>query len=419
MGATSIPPRKASGVVLVVLFLVYWLRSRHTTVSVALGELKVGACMAITSDPAAVPQAELRQTPSFTEGLALRNTLYDRWNEALALGITRTPFVTQQTVRRVWVGRYPLTLVLNLGRAQKRQPILIQKDLARVDLKVPFDDSKFHFGKVDGRERLLWLSLQSSSSLDSGKGTERSASVEEASMLNGLALREEFLTCVPTPNASTDQHVAMINVFPLSEFSGFLVPFLNRHLPQDITPDAIQLTLILAQYLKGDGMRLGYNSMHAGASVNHLHIQFWTAKRVLPIEMATTQPIQTRSQLEVGVTAHASTDFPLHFVRVQYTATTIDQASTLVAQAAEFLAAYGCPFNMVFTDTTVYIILRKSISPHHRISVGFPEAAGDIFITNQTMFDSLDSAYLSQVWLSHLRAEDEAFNQLLSNLQHF
>ena len=76
--------------------------------------------------------------------------------------------------------------------------------------------------------------------------------------------------------------------------------------------DALRVGLRLARHFTSPWLRLAFNSLAAGASVNHLHYQFWRYPRPLPLEEATFEPWRMIGsvQLLLGV------DHPVHAVKI-------------------------------------------------------------------------------------------------------
>lgn len=73
-----------------------------------------------------------------------------------------------------------------------------------------------------------------------------------------------------------DVHPILVNVSPLMHGHGLIIPWPDRKLNQRLLPDAVRAALDLT-LLSGDGecdggFRVGFNSLGAFSSVNHLHL---------------------------------------------------------------------------------------------------------------------------------------------------
>ena len=67
--------------------------------------------------------------------------------------------------------------------------------------------------------------------------------------------------------------VVLINVSPIEYGHVLLVPRLLDRLPQRIQSDTLLLALHMAAEVDNPYLRLGYNSLGAFATINHLHFQ--------------------------------------------------------------------------------------------------------------------------------------------------
>ncbi|CAA2991160.1 GDP-L-galactose phosphorylase 1 [Olea europaea subsp. europaea] len=80
------------------------------------------------------------------------------------------------------------------------------------------------------------------------------------------------------PNAPVDVEnspsVVAINVSPIEYGHVLLIPRILECLPQRIDHDSFLLALYMAAEAGNPYFRLGYNSLGAFATINHLHFQF-------------------------------------------------------------------------------------------------------------------------------------------------
>jgi hypothetical protein len=76
----------------------------------------------------------------------------------------------------------------------------------------------------------------------------------------------------------------LYNKFPFARLHGLLVPEPARELPQFLTPELHGWAWHLCAHAGVRGLCLAYNSIGAGASVNHLHFQSFVQADALPIQ---------------------------------------------------------------------------------------------------------------------------------------
>ncbi|KAJ0172653.1 hypothetical protein K1T71_011792 [Dendrolimus kikuchii] len=137
-------------------------------------------------------------------------------------------------------------LQLNPDRCLKRRiPELIE------NIMQPFDIDKFNFNKVSKEEVMFTFTSK-----------------------------------------DNDTHTILVNVSPISRYHSLLCPFVNECLPQVMTEDSLKLTLDLLFLMQDRELRIGFNSLCAFASVNHLHYHLLFEKTTLAVETADVQHIK-------------------------------------------------------------------------------------------------------------------------------
>lgn len=115
----------------------------------------------------------------------------------------------------------------------------------------PFDETAFNFNKVHECEHLLKCHSQLS-----------------------------------TQPRATGLTTLLINNSPLTKYHTLICPRLNENLPQIITKECIELAIDMVTGLNNRSYRIGYNSMGAFASVNHLHMHLVCVEEKLFVEDA-------------------------------------------------------------------------------------------------------------------------------------
>ncbi|CAH0719126.1 unnamed protein product, partial [Brenthis ino] len=112
------------------------------------------------------------------------------------------------------------------------------------EISQPFDENKFNFKKVS-KDEIMFIFKES---------------------------------------ANEDSHVVLVNVSPITRYHSLLCPSIEKCLPQVITEDSLKLVIDLMLLAKDGNLRIGFNSLCALASVNHLHFHLFLEKNNLPIE---------------------------------------------------------------------------------------------------------------------------------------
>lgn len=172
--------------------------------------------------------------------------LQERWDAAVDAGCFA--YKLHHVEGRVVSGKYQLFIQLNEMRFNKRrQPEAISS------ISQPFNPEKFNFTKVHSKEVLFELCPKH------------------------------------TPAAATsgdDCHLMIINASPLEYGHSLLVPSVNSCLPQILTEEALLLALEISMLSNHRGFHVGFNSLCAHASVNHLHFHTWYSEYPSYLETA-------------------------------------------------------------------------------------------------------------------------------------
>lgn len=103
-------------------------------------------------------------------------------------------------------------------------------------------------------------------------------------------------SCQPV---SLQSSMIMPNIFPIGLYSSLFVPYFFQNLPQVLTQEVLSEGVHFAQTFQSNDWRLGFNSLSAWASVNHLHFQFWKRdhreKKQIMLESSPTKLLKTEN----------------------------------------------------------------------------------------------------------------------------
>ncbi|KAL9981489.1 hypothetical protein ACROYT_G010196 [Oculina patagonica] len=183
-----------------------------------------------------------------TEPSKFDKELKETWDAAADAGYFT--YKLDHVEGRVAPGKYCLYIQLNELRFTKRRK---PDPMNRVS--EPFNPAKFNFTKVHSKEVLFELCPKHR---------------------------------IPTSN---DHHLMIINLSPLEYGHSLLVPSLNSCLPQILTEEGIFLSLETTMLTNHRGFRLGFNSLCAYSSVNHLHFHTWYSDNPSYLETVDVIPV--------------------------------------------------------------------------------------------------------------------------------
>nr|DAD20409.1 TPA_asm: hypothetical protein HUJ06_021872 [Nelumbo nucifera] len=222
--------------------------------------------------------------------------------------------------------RYDVTACetkLNEGRHLKKRPTEFRVD----KVLQPFDANKFNFTKV-GQEEVLF---QFGASDD-----------DEAN----------FFPYAPIDVGDSPSVVA-INVSPIEYGHVLLIPRILDCLPQRIDRESFLLALHMAAEAGNPYFRLGYNSLGAFATINHLHFQAYYLAVPFPIEKAPTRRITTTDE---GVKISELSNYPVRGL-VFEGGNTLINLSNAVSDSCICLQDNNIPYNVLISDSGKLIFL--------------------------------------------------------------
>ena len=208
--------------------------------------------------------------------------LLAEWEDRAEQGLFRYDVTACPT--KMVAGSYGFVAQCNEGRASKKRPTEFRVDL----VSQPFDGAKFNFTKALQKEVLLQFEP-------------------------GAAGRSKpsFTPAAPT---SPSPNLVLINVSPIEYGHVLLVPKALDQLQQLVTPATLLLALQFAREANNPYFRLGFNSLGAYGTINHLHFQGYYLAAPFAIERALSRPLPLSSPpngRKRGVQVHELVDYPV------------------------------------------------------------------------------------------------------------
>ncbi|KAI5061064.1 hypothetical protein GOP47_0023569 [Adiantum capillus-veneris] len=237
-----------------------------------------------------------------------------QWEDRATRGLFRYDVTACET--KVLPGEYGFIAQLNEGRHSKKRPTEFRVD----QVLQPFDPSKFNFTKA-AKEELLFC-------VESGDSHEG-----------------EFYPEAPVVEGT---NAVIINVSPIEYGHILLVPKITARIPQRIDEDSLLLAINMAVEAKNPFFRLGYNSLGAFATINHLHFQAYYLAVPFPVERAPSETLVSR-KMNNGVKISELMKFPVRGI-VFESADRLDELASSVGKCCCILQEKNIPFNILITD---------------------------------------------------------------------
>ncbi|XP_058107899.1 GDP-L-galactose phosphorylase 2-like isoform X1 [Magnolia sinica] len=255
----------------------------------------------------------------------LNTLLLGQWEDRMSRGLFRYDVTSCET--KVIPGEYGFVAQLNKGRHLKKRPTEFRVDR----VLQPFDGNKFNFTKV-GQEEVLFMFQESE---------------------GGKVYYSESAPISTTNSPS----VIAINVSPIEYGHVLLIPLVLDCLPQRIDHQSFLLALHMAAEAGNPFFRLGYNSLGAFATINHLHFQAYYLSVPFPVEKAPTHRITTvKGPVENGVTISCLLNYPVRGL-VFEGGNTLEDLSDVVANSCVWLQDNNVPYNVLISDSAKRIFL--------------------------------------------------------------
>lgn len=207
-------------------------------------------------------------------------------------------------------------------------------------IRLAYDESKFHFNKPFLKPEILW------------EGDYQGKNVR-----------------------------ALYNKFPFSDYHLLIVVSPEKNHPQLITKEMHQLVSSLVKST-GDifpGFGVGFNSLAAGASVNHLHFQGFVRERKFPIEN------------KIWKHNGGERSYPLTVRRFE----NVDHAWLTINELIKKDVAFNC----LYRGNACYVVPRKFQGtvelPGWLMGAGWLDVAGVLTVSDIAVFDNLTAEDIS------------------------
>jgi GDP-L-galactose phosphorylase len=149
----------------------------------------------------------------------------------------------------------------------------------------------------------------------------------------------------------------LINVSPIEYGHVLLVPRVNDRLPQALTPDTLLLALNMASEAANPYFRVGFNSLGAYATINHLHFQAYYLHAPFPVERVPTVKVQATKNRHLGVSLSRLAEFPVRGLAYEMGEGTLAALAEAVGRCCEELSRRNIPFNVLICDRGARVFL--------------------------------------------------------------
>ncbi|KAH6559642.1 hypothetical protein KP509_1Z001500 [Ceratopteris richardii] len=317
----------------------------------------------------------------------LNKVILSEWRERMTRGLFRYDITSCKSKRLP--GSLGFIAQLNEGRYLKKRPTELRVD----QVLQSFDSEKFNFTKI-GQEELLFCFEES---------TYGSHGYHERVVVGSCS------------------NVVVVNVSPIDYGHVLLVPKLHDCKPQRIDRESFQLAVKFVAEAGDRNFRVGYNSLGAFATVNHLHFQAYCMAFPLAVERACVTSIFI-TRKHGGVDISELVDYPV--LGLVYSSEGAgEELAPCVSEACIALQNCNISYNVLISDCGRRIFLFPQCFAERQalglvkedvletmVNPGVWEISGHIVLKRREDYESAsqDSAWrlLAEVSLSRERFED-------------
>jgi len=232
-------------------------------------------------------------------------------------------------------------------------------------------------------------------------------------------------------------------VSPLCVNHCLLPLFSAKGLPQVIDSDSVALVLKVFNMSNSETLRIGYNSIGAYSSVNHLHFQLFYADDLFtigkfPIELAEKKEF-FRSNLQnikdeintysVGIIIKELPDYPAKTIVIQPMDTNTDigkiysSLSFAAGAITNILLENNIPHNILMSEKgcCIYIVPRKYEKDRQddNMNCSLFEISGLAVCKNKDFYDNLTKEEYEKILKAEASLNDYDFTELKTKIEKF
>ncbi|XP_037495139.1 GDP-L-galactose phosphorylase 1 isoform X2 [Jatropha curcas] len=216
-------------------------------------------------------------------------------------------------------------------------------------------------------------------------------------------------------------------VSPIEYGHVLLIPRILDCLPQRIDSESFLLAVYLAKEASDPFFRVGYNSLGAFATINHLHFQAYYLAVSFPVEKAPTKRITLKGTRDKGVVVSRLLNYPVKGL-VFEGGNTIEDLSDSVSSSCIYLQNNNVPFNVLIADCGNRIFLfpqcyaeKQALGEvsqellNTQVNPAVWEVSGHIVLKRRKDFEDASEAYIWRL-LAEVSVSEERFQEVTTRV---
>lgn len=295
-------------------------------------------------------------------------------------------------------------------------------------------DGSFNFHKINPNELLFVISLNAHDFED--KNQRFFGSLREFVGLDSNNLEEMqndenvgYFSCIDWHSTRSYHgfNGVFLNKYAIGNYSGLFVPdFWGNHgqyLDYHTLLGGIQFLNLFPPNTK---MRIGFNSLGAFASVNHLHFQFWNigaGTQGLPIEETPVKSLAVKGMGRVKINEIIYDYYPLHGLQYELNLENEEEAlysdlehmARAIYFCVEYLQQENIAHNLMMVPGfpfRIFLVPRKNQAAFEGFDgfatkPGFPAVSSHVVLINEKEWNDMTVSDVWNAWRERISIDDE------------
>lgn len=223
-------------------------------------------------------------------------------------------------------GRFEFVAQLNEGRATKKRQTEFRMD----NVCQRFDSKKFNFTKAKQDEVLFQFEMS----------------------------LEDFTSCYEEKKiVESSASFVYINISPIEYGHVLLVPKVLQCIPQQMSTECLLTALHMSVEVHNPCFKIGFNTLGAYASINHLHFQGYFLNAPFPVERVETEYLAgytNKSDKEMRVSKLL--EYPVRAFVFEL-GSDLEELAREVSKACNILESKNIPYNLLIVDCGARVFL--------------------------------------------------------------
>lgn len=294
-------------------------------------------------------------------------------------------------------GKFEFVAQLNEGRATKKRATEFNMDKVCQN----FDGEKFNFQKAKQDEVLFQFEMSP----------------------------DEYTSCYEDlKKVSENSSFVYINISPIEYGHILLVPKVLQCIPQQMNAESLMTALHMSVEVHNPCFKIGFNTLGAYATINHLHFQGYFLNAPFPVERVPTEYLEAFADMkESGMRVSQLVDYPVR-AYVFELGSDLEELSQGVADACRTLEMSNIPYNLLIVDCGARVFLfPQKFDEHKKLNV-IPEdvldtqvnpaafeIGGHIVLKRKQDYNTVTEEKICEL-LSYASLKQDDFDNLTSRL---